>query len=44
MIFKFSTVAVLLSFFKKILFIFFLERGEGKEKDRERDIYVQDKH
>ena len=27
-------------FFKKILFIYFLERGEGKEKERERNIGV----
>ena len=27
-------------FFKKILFILFLDRGEGKEKERERNIDV----
>ena len=26
------------------LFIIFLERGEGREKGRERNIHVEDKH
>ena len=33
-------VSILLKFFKKILFIYFLERGEGREKERERSLNV----
>ena len=31
-------------FKKNILFIHFLERGEGRNKERERNITVQEKH
>ena len=31
-------------FFLKILFYLFLERGEGRDKDRERSIDVREKH
>ena len=31
-------------FFLKILFIYFLERGEEREKERERNISVREKH
>ena len=33
-----------ITFFKIILFIYFLERGEGREKETERNIVVREKH
>ncbi|KAF6114729.1 hypothetical protein HJG60_010663 [Phyllostomus discolor] len=39
---KFKSIFLLLFF--KILFIYFLERGEGREKKKERNINVQEKH